>query len=105
VTAQLRIKAPSNDGAPLPLSSQPPHYALPEILRQQALRNAANLPAESFPVPAIVGMFSDEIEALRKLGRTDQQISDLIRGSSSLAIDPDTIRDNYAPPEQRGQHG
>jgi len=94
VTAQLRIKAPSNDGAPLPLSSQPPHYALPEIL-----------PAESFPVPAIVGMFSDEIEALRKLGRTDQQISDLIRGSSSLAIDPDTIRDNYAPPEQRGQHG
>ena len=77
-------------------------YPLTEILKaQQALRDAANLPPESFPAPAFIGMISDEIEALRNLGRTDAEIAAIIRQSSSIAIDPETIQQNYAPHEDR----
>ena len=47
-------------------------YPLEEALKAQTgLRNAAGLEPEQFPMQALVGMMSDEIQALREQGRTD----------------------------------
>lgn len=69
---------------------------------QKALRHAANLGEESFPLEAFVGMVSDEIEQLRILGRSDEQIASIIRNSSSVQITAAEIAAHYAPPERRG---
>ena len=79
-----------------------PAYPLDQILRaQSALRAAANLPPENFPAEAFIGMVSDEIEALRKLGKSDTDIAAIIQQSSGITIPPQTITENYAPPEDR----
>lgn len=72
-------------------------YSLEESLRAlQALRQAAGLEPEQFPLKAFVGMMSDEIEALRKQGKTDDQIAGLIRESSGIDISAAEIAENYA---------
>ena len=71
---------------------------------QSALRDAANLPPESFPVPAFIGMVSDEIEALRNRGLSDEQIAQVIRNSSTIALRAEDIATFYASPEQRHGH-
>jgi hypothetical protein len=77
-------------------------YPLQEALQaQQALREAAGLAPETFPVQAFVGMISDEIEALRQRGRSDDDIARLIASNSSIEITPADIAAHYAPPEQR----
>jgi hypothetical protein len=73
---------------------------------QKALRDAAGLEAEQFPVQAFVGMVSDEIEQLRNLGRSDEQIASIIQSNSSIRISATDIAENYAAPELRHQsHG
>jgi len=80
-------------------------YPLHEALRaQKALRDMAGLGDEKFPVEAFVGMISDEIEALRKRGLSDQAIAEAVRKHSSIQLDAEDIQRNYAPPAQR-QHG
>ena len=77
-------------------------YPLTEALKaQQALRDVANLPPERFPLQAFVGMISDEIEALRELGKSDAEIASLIEQNSAIRIDATTLAANYAPPEER----
>ena len=79
-----------------------PQYPIEEALRaQQALRAAANLPPELFPLQAFVGMISDEIEQLRARGLTDQQIANLVQQNSSIRITAQQIADHYASPGQR----
>jgi hypothetical protein len=79
-------------------------YPLEEALRaQRALRQEAGLGEEKFPVTAFVGMISDEIETLRKHGRSDEQIAAIIAKSSRIEISAGDIAANYAPPERR--HG
>ncbi len=86
--------------------SQPKLYPLDETLKALgALREAAGLPPEQFPVQAFVGMISDEIESLRKRGKTDEDIAALIRQNSSIEITPEEIAENYAAPEERRHHG
>jgi hypothetical protein len=86
--------------------SQPRNYPLEEAIKaQSALRSAAGLEPERFPIEAFVGMISDEIEALRAQGKTDDQIAALIRKNSNVEISPEEIAANYAPPEKRHQHG
>lgn len=81
-------------------------YSIQDALQaQSALRSAAGLEPERFPLGAFVGMISDEIEALRKQGKTDQQIASLIRENSAIEVTPAEIEANYATPEQRHQHG
>lgn len=47
-------------------------YPIDQALRaQRALREAAGLGPEMFPIEAFVGMISDEIEQLRARGKTD----------------------------------
>ncbi len=70
---------------------------------QGALRAAAGLKPEEFPMPAFVGMISDEIEQLRKMGRNDQEIADLISANSSIKITGEQVAHFYAPPESRQQ--
>lgn len=77
-------------------------YPIEQALRaQNALRKAAGLGAEMFPVQAFVGMVSDEIEQLRRLGKTDEEIARLITGHSEIEITADEIGAYYADPESR----
>jgi len=79
-----------------------PHVSLDQALRaQKAMRDAAGLPPESFPVQAFVGMISDEIEALREQGHTDEAIARLIRESANVGITASQIAENYASAEHR----
>lgn len=80
-------------------------YPLGEALEaQQALRDAAGLPPEQFPVEAFIGMVSDEIESLRKRGHGDAEIATIIQQHSAIRVTPEQIAANYASPEERGGH-
>jgi hypothetical protein len=75
---------------------------LEEALKaQRALRAAAGLGPELFPLEAFVGMISDEVQALRERGMKDEEIASIIRQSSAIEISPAEIAQNYASPEQR----
>lgn len=79
-------------------------FALEEALKaQRALRDAAGLGEEQFPIAAFVGMISDEVEALRKRGMTDDEIAQLIQSNSTIEISAQEIRENYSSPEERHQ--
>jgi hypothetical protein len=78
------------------------HYPVEEALKaQKALRQVAGLAPEMFPVPAFVGMISDEIESLRNLGTTDEEIVGLIHQHSSIEITEKDISQYFVPAEQR----
>lgn len=80
----------------------PTLYPLEEALKaQKSLRDAAGLGPEMFPLQAFVGMISDEIETLRKSGKSDEEIATLIRQSSAIHITATDIAENYADPGQR----
>ncbi|GAC1355228.1 MAG: hypothetical protein NVSMB3_00100 [Acidobacteriaceae bacterium] len=80
----------------------PTGFPLDEALKAQtALRDAAGLPPELFPIQAFVGMISDEIEALRSKGVDDDGIAAIICDHSAIQITSQQIRDHYAPPEFR----
>ena len=79
-------------------------YPIEQALRaQKALRDAAGLGPEMFPIQAFVGMVSDEIEKLRSQGKTDSEIAALIARNSTIEITAEEISANYASPEDR-QH-
>ncbi len=82
-------------------------YAVEQAVRaQKALRDAAGLGPEMFPIQAFVGMISDEIEELRSQGKTDAEIASLIAANSNIEITASEIAENYASPEDRHQpHG
>jgi hypothetical protein len=86
--------------------SQTKVYSIEEALKaQRSLRKAAGLGPEEFPLQAFVGMVSDEIESLRKRGRTDEEIASIIRQNSVIEITAAEIAENYASPEQRHPRG
>jgi hypothetical protein len=79
-----------------------PAYGLEQIMRAQAaLRSAAGMQPEEFPMEAFVGMVSDEVEDLRAQGRSDEEIVAIIRTSSGIDIDAATLAENYASAEDR----
>jgi hypothetical protein len=81
-------------------------YPLEEALKaQKSLRDAAGLQPEQFPVQAFVGMISDEIESLRKRGKSDADIASMIQQSSAIRISAEEIAEHYASPEERHHHG
>ena len=85
---------------------QPKTYPVEEAIKaQKSLRQAAGLGPEQFPIQAFVGMISDEIETLRKNGKSDQEIAQLIQQNSAIQITAEEIAENYAPPEERHPHG
>jgi hypothetical protein len=77
-------------------------YPVEQALRaQKALREAAGLGPEMFPIGAFVGMISDEVETLRSQGKTDEDIASLIHAHSEIQITASEIAENYASPDQR----
>jgi hypothetical protein len=84
----------------------PKMYPLDEAIKaQKALRDAAGLGPELFPLEAFVGMISDEVESLRKKGKGDEEIAALIRQNSAIEITAGQIAENYASPGERRHHG
>jgi hypothetical protein len=82
--------------------NSPRAYPLNEALKaQKALREAAGLAPEQFPIQAFVGMISDEIESLRQSGKSDEDIAALIRRNSSIEITGAEITRYYASQEER----
>ena len=81
-------------------------YPIDQALRaQKALREAAGLGPEMFPIQAFVGMISDEVETLRGQGKTDEEIASLIKAHSDIQITAAEIAENYASPDQRHPSG
>ena len=79
-------------------------YSIEEAVKaQRSLRKAAGLGEEQFPVEAFVGMVSDEIEALRKQGKSDDEIASIIRSGSNIDVTPEEIASNYASSQERHQ--
>jgi hypothetical protein len=77
-------------------------FTLEQALKaQQALRKAADLPAEEFPIQAFVGMLSDEIEALHQKGKTYEEITQLINYAAQADLSTSSVRENYASPGDR----
>lgn len=77
-------------------------YPLEEALKaQKALRDAAGLGPEQFPLEAFVGMISDEVQALREKGWSDERIAETISQSSAIRITAQELQTNYAPEEHR----
>ncbi len=56
-----------------------------------------------FPLPAFVGMISDEVDTLRGQGKSDEDIVELVRASSGIEISTGELRENFATAEQRGR--
>ena len=61
----------------------------------------AGLPVETFPIQALVGMISDEVEILRTLGHSDEAIATTLQAKAAIPITAAEITDNYASPELR----
>ena len=79
-------------------------FTLEQALKaQQALRVAAGLQKEQFPIQSLIGMLSDEIEALRARGKNDEEIASLINDAAAINIPASAVTKNYAPAERR--HG
>lgn len=72
---------------------------------QKALREAAGLAPARFPIPAVVGMLSDEIEALRTSGKTDADIANIIETASGKPIGASAISEHYVAPDKRHSGG
>ena len=81
-------------------------YPIEEALKaQKSLRDAAGLKPEQFPIQAFVGMISDEIETLRKRGKSDEEIASIIQNNSAIKISAAEIAEMLPSPEERHQHG
>ena len=77
-------------------------FTLEQAMKAQAaLRSEAGLAPEHFPLPAFIGMISDEIEALQKAGRSEADIAKSISRATGAIVTPDDVREHYAPPEAR----
>ena len=72
---------------------------------QRVLRQSLGLGPEAFPLPAFIGMISDEIEKLRAAGRSDGDVAAMIREAIGREVAPYEIARFYAPPGERGRQG
>ena len=73
---------------------------------QREMRRSLGLGAEEFPLPAFVGMISDEIEQLRAAGRSDADIAGMIKATIGRDVLPGDLAAHYASAEARhGQGG
>ena len=72
---------------------------------QGALRQALGLDPETFPLPAFIGMISDEIQQMREAGRSDSDILAIISQATGVTVAADDLTRFYAGPEQRQRPG
>ena len=73
---------------------------------QRELRRSLGLGPEAFPLPAFIGMISDEIDQFRAAGRSDAEIAELIKATVGRDVSTAAIEQFHAPAEaRRGGHG
>lgn len=73
-------------------------------IANRELRRALGLPPQQFGIEQFVGMISDEIEQLRDTGKSDAEISELLRDRVNVDVSAEAISRYYASPEERGFH-
>ena len=77
-------------------------FTIDESIRaQKAMRAELDMPEEMFPVPAFVGMVSDEIDKLRAAGRSDDDIAAIVKEATGKDLPPEAIAKHYATEEER----
>ncbi|HEV2737228.1 MAG TPA: hypothetical protein VGU66_01485 [Candidatus Elarobacter sp.] len=69
------------------------------------LRAALGLAPERFGTEQFVGMISDEIDLLRRAGKTDAEIAQLLEKDGGLDVSADAITQFYADPDERRRPG
>ncbi len=65
------------------------------------LRAALGLAPEQFGTEQFVGMISDEVEQLRRAGKSDADIAHILRDHGGIAVSADAITRFYAAPDER----
>ena len=79
-----------------------PEFTLEEALSVRGrMRAALGMGAERFPVPALIGMLSDEIERMRAAGQGDEDVARLVAETTGKAIPAQAVAEHHAPPEAR----
>lgn len=58
---------------------------------QQALRDAMGLGPETMSLRALVGMLGDEIDQLRRIGRSDAEIAAMLSEATGRAVPPSSL--------------
>ena len=82
--------------------TEEPTFSVEEaVATQRALRGALGLQDERFPLPAFVGMISDEIEQMRQAGHSDDDVRAIITSTTGQTLSADQLQRFYAPPEAR----
>ena len=77
-------------------------FTLAEALAaQREMRAALGLAEERFPLPAFIGMVSDEIEQLRVNGKSDAEIAALISEATGRAVGAEDVAQYYATERER----
>jgi hypothetical protein len=71
------------------------------LLAQKALREAAGLEPEVFPIESFVALISNEIDVLRKIGKSDAEIARMIEAYSNIRISGSEISEYYVALECR----
>ena len=85
------------------MSGQRTFTAEQAVVAQRALRAALGLGAEAFPLPAFIGMISDEVQQMREAGRSDQDVIEIIANATGQEIGAEDLATFYAPPQSRGR--
>jgi hypothetical protein len=67
------------------------------IYARKVLRDSMNLETQTFPLSAVIGMLSDEIDAMRKAGISDITISKLMGLGLGDAVSVRDIQKYFAP--------
>lgn len=77
-------------------------FSVREAVAVQAeLRRSLALNPEQFPLPAFIGMISDEIDQFRDAGRSDADVVALIKSTIGRDITVADIERFYASPQAR----
>ena len=71
------------------------------ISAQRELRATLGLGEEAFPLPAFIGMISDEIQQMRDAGHSDAEVIGIIARTTGKSISAEDLARFYAPPEHR----
>lgn len=84
------------------MSDSEPGFSVDDAYKVQGeMRRALGLGPERFPMPAFIGMLSDEIEQLRAKGQSDDEIAAMISAHASQGVNASDVAEHYVPPEER----
>ena len=83
------------------VASEPTFSAFEAASTQRQLRTLLGLGEEAFPLPAFIGMLSDEIEKLLAAGWSDLMIAETLTGVTGKRVSAEAVSAYYACPAVR----